>query len=515
MLPNFANEPYTDFGRADNRRQFEDAIARIDRWRGRELPLLIGGREIVTGQWIESRDPADPRTPFIKVARAGLEQVHSAIQGADHAFATWSRTDPRARARVILRAAAILRREKHDMSALMVIEAGKSWGEADADTAEAIDFLEFYAREMLRLAEPQGATPSSGEENDVFYIPLGVGAVIPPWNFPCAILAGMTAAALVAGNTVVLKPSSDTPAIGWYMSDILRRAGTPGGVLNFCPGSGREVGDAMVQHPRTRFVNFTGSMEVGLRINELAARTPPGQVWIKRVIAEMGGKDAIVVDEEIDLDLAADAIVASAFGYQGQKCSACSRAIIHAAVHDALVERIAARAKALPVGPPRDPQYRVGPVINETARDRILGYVETGKQEGRLVAGGKALSREGYFIEPAVFAGIDARARIAQEEIFGPVLACIRAVDFEDAIRIANGTIYGLTGSCFSNRRDRLEHARREFHVGNLYLNRKCTGAMVDVHPFGGFNMSGTCSKAGGRDYLKLFLQMKVVSERF
>ena len=515
MLPAYEVETYTDFSIPENRQAFERALAVVEKMSGKDYPLIINGEEVTTGEWTETFDPSAPSKPFARVARAGMDQFEASMSAAEATFETWSRTDPTARARILVRAAAILRREKHVMSALMVREAGKSWPEADADTAEAIDFLEFYAREMIRLDGPQGNTPYPGEENYVFYRPLGIGAIIPPWNFPCAILAGMTAAAVVTGNTVVLKPSCDTPVIGWAVADLFRRAGLPAGVVNFCPGPGAQIGAAMVEDPRTRFINFTGSMEVGLGINQTAAKTVEGQIWIKRVIAEMGGKDAIVVDADSDIDAAAEAIVAAAFGFQGQKCSACSRAILHQDIHDEVVAKVAARAQELTVGPPSDPSNFMGPVINQESYDKIQKYLEIGKSEGRLVTGGAPIDREGYFIQPTVFDGIDSRDRLAQEEIFGPVLACIKAKDFEDAIRIANDTQYGLTGGCFSNRRDRLEYARREFHVGNLYLNRKCTGALVDVQPFGGYNMSGTCSKAGGRDYLKLFLQTKSVTERF
>jgi 1-pyrroline-5-carboxylate dehydrogenase len=400
------------------------------------------------------------------------------------------------------------------MAAWMVFEVGKSWAEADADVAEAIDFCDFYGSEMLRLAGPQPLGPVAGEANELRYIPLGVGAVIPPWNFPLAILCGMTTASWVAGNTVVLKPSSDSPTIGAQFMAILEEAGLPGGVVNFLTGSGATVGNALVTHPKTRFVAFTGSKEVGLNINELAAKTPPGQIWIKRVVAEMGGKDSIVVDSGVDLDVAADGVFASAFGFQGQKCSACSRAIVVEDVYDAFLEKLRARTQKVRIGATDDPGVYLGPVINETAMRSILNYIEVGKKEGRLIAGGKAAGDDGYFIEPTIIADIPPKARISQEEIFGPVLAVLKARDFEDALSIANNTEYGLTGAVYSKSREHLEDARARFHVGNLYFNRKCTGALVGGHPFGGFNMSGTDSKAGGRDYLLLFTQAKVISEK-
>jgi 1-pyrroline-5-carboxylate dehydrogenase len=341
-----------------------------------------------------------------------------------------------------------------------------------------------------------------------------VGAVIPPWNFPGAIMVGMTSAAIVAGNTVVLKPASTSPTIAARFVEVMEEVSLPPGVLNFLPGPGGAIGDTLVLHPKTRFIAFTGSKEVGLRINELAAKTQPGQIWVKRTILEMGGKDAVVVDSSTDLEAAAEGIVASAFGYQGQKCSAGSRAIIVQDVYEAVVDRVVERTRRLHVGPVTDRRNTIGPVIDQKAYDKILSYIEVGKGEGKLLLGGKALRGKGWFIQPTIFGDVPPQARIAQEEIFGPVLTIIRARDFEHALEIANGTEYGLTGSVYSKNRANLEKARRQFHVGNLYFNRKCTGALVGVHPFGGFNMSGTDSKAGGRDYLLLFSQAKSISER-
>jgi len=392
---------------------------------------------------------------------------------------------------------------------------GKNWAEADADVGETIDFLEFYAREALRLAGAKTPIQYPGERNELIYVPLGVGAVIPPWNFPFAIMAGMTAASIVTGNTVILKPSSDAPTIAAKFVEVLEEAGIPAGVVNFCPGSGATFGNAIVEHPKTRFIAFTGSKAVGLEIHERAARTQAGQIWIKRTILEMGGKDSILVAADADLDAAADGIVASAFGFSGQKCSACSRAIIEAPVYDAMIERILARVARLTVGDPAANNY-IGPVVNKGALESMLRYVETGKKEGRLLTGGAApqTADGGYFLEPTVFADIASDAVLAQEEIFGPVLALIKVESFEEGLAVANNTEYGLTGALYSTDRAKLDRARRDFHVGNLYFNRKCTGAMVGAHPFGGFNMSGTDSKAGGPDYLLLFTQAKSVAER-
>jgi len=395
----------------------------------------------------------------------------------------------------------------------MIYEVGKSWPEADADTAEAIDFLEFYAREMVRLAEDHPLVRIEGEDNQLVYIPLGVGAVIPPWNFPVAIMVGMTSASFVTGNTVVLKPSSTSPMIAWQFMRILEDVGLPAGVVNFLTGSGSIIGDALIEHPMVRFIAFTGSRDVGLRINQLAAKPYKGQLWLKRAVLEMGGKDAVVVDETADLDAAAEGIVASAFGFQGQKCSAGSRAIIVGQVYDQVLQKVIDKTKQLSVGDVTKPETYVGPVVDENAMQKITGYIEIGKHEGRLVAGG-GHHGPGYFIEPTVFADVDPHARIAQEEIFGPVLAVIKAKDFDDALHIANDTEYGLTGSLYSRDQQRIERAKEEYHVGNLYFNRKSTGALVGVHPFGGFNMSGTDSKAGGGDYLLLFTQAKAISAK-
>jgi 1-pyrroline-5-carboxylate dehydrogenase len=410
--------------------------------------------------------------------------------------------------------ARILRLRKLEFDAWLVYEAGKTWPEADADVSEAIDFCEYYARDMHRLASPQPVVQLPGEHDEMIYIPLGVGIVIPPWNFPLAILAGMTVASLVTGNSAIIKPSSETPTIAAKFAEVLLEAGFPPSSFTLLTGSGAAVGDVIVQHPKTRFIAFTGSRDVGLRINELAAKPQPGQIWIKRVIAEMGGKDAIVVDADADLDKAVDAVLFSAFGYQGQKCSACSRAIVDAKIYDQFLEKLAPKAKALKVGPSDDPANYMGPVISAGAQKTILKYIETGKKEGRLVAGDQPAPQGGYFVPPTIIADVDSKARIFQEEIFGPVLSVTKAKDFEHALSLANDSQYGLTGALFSNTPAHLRAAKDRFHVGNLYLNRKCTGAMVGAHPFGGFNMSGTDSKAGGPDYLLLFLQAKSVATK-
>ena len=368
---------------------------------------------------------------------------------------------------------------------------------------------------MLRYDAPPPPTQLPGEKDTLVYVTLGVGAIIPPWNFPLAICVGMTSAAIVAGNTVVVKPSSDSPAIAWQFYRLMEEIGLPKGVFNFVTGGGATVGDTLVRHAKTRFISFTGSREVGVGINRLAAEVQPGQIWLKRVVAEMGGKDAIVVDDEADLDAAVEGVAVSAFGFQGQKCSACSRAIVGRRVYDRFLEKLKARVETMSVGEPDRYGVYMGPVVNRAARDKILEYVEAGKREGRLLTGGTSLTgRDGFFLPPTVIVDLAPTAKVAQEEIFGPVLAVIPVADFEEALAVANGTDYGLTGAVYTKNPAKIERARREFFVGNLYINRKCTGAIVGAHPFGGFNMSGTDSKAGGRDYLLLFLQAKSIAER-
>ena len=515
MLPAFKNEPIVLFKDPAEKLVMEEAIARVESEMGREYPLVIGGERISTADKIKSINPAKTDEVVGLFSKADVELTRKAVAAANRAFEKWRWTLPEERARYLLNVAAVMRDRIYYLAAWMVVEEGKNWVEAYADVAEAVDFCEFYAREMMRYAEPQPLTPYPGEENNLYYIPLGAGAVIPPWNFPCAILVGMTTAAFVAGNTVVLKPASTAPAIAYKFFEILEEVNLPPGVVNFLPGSGGVMGDTLVSHSRIRFIAFTGSREVGLRINQLAAKAKKSQIWIKRVIAEMGGKDFIIVDGTADLDDAAFGIMASAYGFQGQKCSACSRAIVTDDVYDTVLEKVVALTKEkITVGDPRDFANFMGPVIDAAAETKILEYIEIGKKEGRLVLGGDKRSAEGYFINPTIIADVAPKARIAQEEIFGPVLAFIRARDFADAVRISNNTVYGLTGAVYSSDRGRLEQARRECHVGNLYFNRKGTAALVGVHPFGGFNMSGTDSKAGGRDYLLLFTQAKCVSEK-
>ncbi len=515
MLPPFVNERFTDFSLPANRAAAEAGLAAARARFGETGRLLIGGQWVATKETFPSFDPNHGEREIGRYAKGGVADAERAIEAATRAFATWRYAPAEQRAGVLLKAAAVMRRRRFELAAAMVHEVGKNWPEADGDVAEAIDFCEFYAREALRWGERQPLTPVAGEANALEYIPLGVGAIIPPWNFPLAILVGMTTAAIAAGNTVVLKPSSDAPAIGLRFAEILHEeCRLPPGVVNFVSGGGSTVGETIVNDPRIRFIAFTGSMEVGLGIQEKAARQHPGQRWIKRTVMEMGGKDPIVVDSDADLDLAATGVVQSAFGYQGQKCSACSRLIVVKDVHDALLDRVVALTRALKVGPSWEFGVDMGPVVSRAQHRTVMEYMGIGAAEGRVVAGGGKAEGEGWFLQPTVVDGIAHEARLSQEEVFGPVLAVLTADSFEHALDMANGTRYGLTGALYTRRRDRIEEAKRRFHVGNLYFNRKCTGALVGAHPFGGFDMSGTDSKAGGRDYLGLFLQAKVWSER-
>ncbi len=509
----FINQPFLDFSQEEHKRAQTEALAQVKSELGQTYPLIIGGKKIQAEQTFASVNPSQPDQVIGHFGRATIEQTREAIQAAAATFGTWKRVPAQERADYLFKAAELMRQRRYYLNAWMIYEVGKSWAEADGDTAEAIDFLEFYAREMLRLADEQPITKIEGEDNQLVYIPLGVCAVIPPWNFPCAIMAGMTSAAFVTGNTVILKPASTAPAIAYQFVRILEEVGLPAGVVNFLTGSGGLIGDTLVESPQVRFIAFTGSREVGLHIHELAAKHQKGQRWLKRTILEMGGKDAVVVDETANLEAAATAIVASAFGFQGQKCSAGSRAIVVDKVYDEVLQKVLNKAKNLTLGDVTQPSIYMGPVVDENAMQKIVDYIEIGKHEGRLVLGG-GHHGPGYFIEPTIIADVDPHARIAQEEIFGPVLAFIKAKDFDDALHIANDTEFGLTGSLYSNDPQHIAQAEEEFHVGNLYFNRKCTGALVGVHPFGGFNMSGTDSKAGGRDYLLLFTQAKAISTK-
>ena len=517
MVVSYKHEPFTDFTVEENRRAMEEAIEYVTTQLGETYPLIIDGERVMTEEKIISVNPANREEIVGFVAKSNKQLAERAMQVADQTFKTWRSSDPKFRADILFKAAAIIRKRKHEFSALLIKEGGKPWNEADADTAEAIDFLEYYGRQMLALKDGIPVESRPIEYNQFHYIPLGVGVVISPWNFLFAIMAGTTAAAMVTGNTVLLKPASATPVIAYKFMEVLEEAGLPKGVINYIPGPGGEVGDYLVDHPRTRFISFTGSREVGTRIFQRAGivHEDKGQKWLKRTIIEMGGKDTIVVDKDADLQLAADSIVKSAFGFSGQKCSACSRAVIHQDVYEEVKKRVVTLAKETRAGDPATNEYFTGPVIDEAAYKKIMSYIDLGKSEGSLAAGGSGNSEVGWFIEPTVFVDVDPEARIMQEEIFGPVVALTSAKDFTEAIEIANNTDYGLTGAVITNNRAHIEQARRDFHVGNLYFNRGCTGAIVGYQPFGGFNMSGTDSKAGGPDYLIHHMQGKTTSEMF
>jgi 1-pyrroline-5-carboxylate dehydrogenase len=511
----FVNEPLTDFNKEENARKMRSAIERVRGQLGREYDLVIGGKRVKTQDKIKSINPAKPSQVVGLHQKAGKEHVEPAMTAALRAFDSWSRTSVEERASLVFHVGDLMRERKFELCAWLVFEVSKNWAEADADIAETIDFCEFYSREALRLAKVDTPVQLPGERDHLFYIPLGVGAVIPPWNFPAAIMAGMTLASIVSGNTVILKPSSDSPTIAAKFVELLEEAGIPEGVVNFCPGAGATFGNSVVAHPKTRFIAFTGSREVGLDINKSAATQAPGQIWIKRAILEMGGKDAIIVDSEADLDSAVEGVAQAAFGFQGQKCSACSRAIIDERIYDKFLERLKTRVEKIKVGDPAE-NANMGAVINEGSMKSILNYIEIGKKDGRLITGGgrDTNAGEGYFLQPTVIADIPPKSRLEQEEVFGPVLAVIKAKNYDHALEIANDTEFGLTGAVYTKSRDKIERAIREFHVGNLYINRKCTGAIVGAHPFGGFNMSGTDSKSGGPDYLYLFTQGKSVGEK-
>jgi 1-pyrroline-5-carboxylate dehydrogenase len=512
----FKNEPSTDFSNPEIARRMRAAIEKVRNELGREYDLVIGGRRVKTAEKTQSLNPAKPSEVVGIHQAAGASEVEPAMQAGLKAFATWKFSSVEERTNLLFRVSHLLRERKFELMAWMMFEVGKNWAEADGDIAELIDFCDFYALEAIRLSKAATPVQLPGERDWLRYIPLGVGAVIPPWNFPAAIMGGMTLASIVCGNTVVLKPSGDSPTIAAKFMEILEEAGLPDGVVNFCPGHGSSFGNAIVEHPKTRYIAFTGSKEVGLHINQRAAVQQPGQLWIKRTILEMGGKDSIIVDADADFDAAVEGVAASAFGFSGQKCSACSRAIVDERIYDKFLQALKERVEKITVGDPAQ-NPAMGPVISEKSMKTILGYIQKGISEGgRLIAGGGPAQEagDGYFIQPTVIADVDPIATISQQEIFGPVLAVIKSRNFEEGLTIANNTEFGLTGAVYTTSDDKIEVAKEQFLVGNLYINRKCTGAMVGAHPFGGFNMSGTNSKAGGPDYLLLFTQAKSIGEK-
>ena len=510
----YRNEPYSYYATSEEEKPYREALEKVRAQLGQDYPLWIGGEKVHTKDYLTSVNPSNLDVTVGRSAKAKGKELERAMNAAWEAYADWSRLDMAHRARTLVKLAAVMRRRKLELAAWMTFEAGKNYVEAEADTAEAIDFCEYYAREALKLAEPVATYDYPGQENTSFLVPMGVGVVISPWNFPLAILAGMAVGPAVVGNTMILKPAPATVIIAQKFMECAEEAGFPPGVLNLLTGDDADLGDALVEHPRTRFINFTGSLETGMRINERAAKVQPGQKWLKKVYVELGGKDALIVDETVDLDEAAAIAVGSGYGFQGQKCSAMSRLIVVEEVYDALLGKVKTRVEALKVGPAEE-NPDVAAVINEAAVEKILHYVELGKVEARLVTGGERGEGNGHFIQPTLFADVAQSATIACEEIFGPVVAVMKAKDYDQALMIANATVYGLTGGVLSKNRARLERARAEFEVGNLYLNRKITGALVGVQPFGGYKLSGSNAKAGGPDYLRLFMEMKTVSEQF
>ncbi|HJV66138.1 MAG TPA: L-glutamate gamma-semialdehyde dehydrogenase [Geomonas sp.] len=512
-LPPFENQPTADFTKLDLRAQFPKQIAEVRGRLGQVYPLFINGEEVEGGDTIPSVNPANPSEVIGLVCQAGVKEAGEAIAAAKRAFAGWRDTDPSVRAGYLLKAAAAARKRIVELACWQVLEIGKQWDQAYADVGEAIDFLEYYAREMERVGRPRRLGHVPGEVNHYFYEPKGVAAVISPWNFPIAISMGMAAAAVVAGNCVVFKPSGLTPVTGWQLVELFREAGLPAGVFNYLPGRGSVVGDFLVDSPEVSLIAFTGSMEVGLRIIERAGKVHPGQAMVKKVVCEMGGKNAIIIDDDADLDEAVPHVIYSAFGFQGQKCSACSRVIVLDAVYDRFVARLVAMARTLKIGPAEDPANYLGAVADENARNNILRYAEIGKGEGEILYQSGVPSGPGYFVPVTIIGGIRPEHRLAQEEVFGPVLAVMRVKYFEEALDWANSTRFALTGGVFSRSPEHLERARREFRVGNLYLNRNVTGALVGRQPFGGSRMSGVGTKAGGPDYLLHFMDPRVVTE--
>jgi RHH-type proline utilization regulon transcriptional repressor/proline dehydrogenase/delta 1-pyrroline-5-carboxylate dehydrogenase len=508
----FTNEPAADFTRSEVRAAFPAALDEVRGKLGRLYPLLIGGREVRTKDTLPSVNPARPAEVVGHVCQAGPEEIDQAVAVAKAALPSWRDTSPRDRAAHLFRAADLARRRIFTLAAWQVLEVGKQWDQAYADVTEAIDFLEYYGREMVRLAGPHRMGRAPGEVNQYFYQPKGLAVVIAPWNFPLAISCGMSSAAVVAGNCVLYKPAGLSAVVGYTLAELFRDAGMPKGIFNYVPGRGDLIGDYLVDHPEISLIAFTGSMEVGLRIVERAAKVHPGQMNVKKVVAEMGGKNAIIVDDDADLDEAVVQVLSSAFGYQGQKCSACSRVIVLEPIYDKFVGRLVAAADSLKIGPAEDPDTFLGPVIDANAQKKIREYLEIGKREGRVLLHRDGPG-EGFYAPLAIVADIRPEHRLAQEEIFGPVLALMKAKDFDEAMAWANSTRYALTGSVFSRSPQHLERAGREFRVGNLYLNRGCTGAIVERQPFGGFKMSGIGSKAGGPDYLLQFMDPRTVTE--
>ncbi len=516
FLP-FEHAPYFDFSDPSVAQAQRAAFARVrERYVGQTFPLLIGGEQVEAGDTFGVTNPGDTRETVWHFQNASPEQLEQAMAAALKAFGTWRFSEPLQRASIFKRAAELLRARRMEFNAVMVLENGKNWAEADGEVAECVDHFEVFARETLTWAQGKPVYPVPDEHVTTVYEPLGVVAVVSPWNFPAAIPLGMALGALAAGNTVIWKPAGETPLSSFLMIELLFEAGLPRNTVQLLTGSDEVLGDPLVDHPQVRMVAFTGSREIGCRIYERAARVQPGQRWLKRVMAEMGGKDATVVCADADLEAAALGIAQAAFGYAGQKCSACSRAIVEDSVYDEILERVKAHAEALTAGLPEH-NGALGPVIHGESLKRVLEYVEAGRRTATLVTGGTPLEGDlhGAYLAPTIFGDVQADDPLFQQEIFGPVLTFTRAGDWQAALRLANDSEYGLTGSFYSRDPFKVAEARRLFHVGNLYINRKCTGAMSGTHAFGGYGMSGTNAKVGGPDYLFWFLQTKTVAQRY
>ncbi len=510
----FRNAPLLNFALANNRESFERAMQEVTRGFDKTWPLVIGGSEIKTDRVIKSINPSKRDQIVGTVCVATLEHAQKAVEAAQKASKSWADLPGEERAAYLMKLADVMMRRRKELASVMVYEVGKNWREADADVCEAIDFCRYYALEMAKLSQPQRLGHVAGELNLLFYQPRGIAAVIAPWNFPLAILCGMTVAAAVAGNTVIMKPAEQSSVIAAHLMDACREAGFPPGVINFLPGYGEEVGDLLVRHKDVDLIAFTGSMQVGLHILKVAGDVADGQANVKKVVCEMGGKNAIIVDSDADLDEAVKGVIGSAFGFQGQKCSACSRVIVLESAYEEFKTRLVEATRSLEVGPSTDPAFAIGPVVDEDARQKIEGYIELGKKENSLLVQARVPEGlNGNFVGPAVFENVPADGRLAQEEIFGPVLAMFKVKDFDEALKLANSTRFALTGGVYSRSPLNLERTRKEFKVGNLYINRKCTGALVFRHPFGGFKMSGTGTKAGGPDYLLNFMEPRAISE--
>ena len=509
----YENAPLVNFAYEQNQERMRAAIEHARTLLGQKYPIVINGEKIWTDNTIASINPSNPDQVVGHVAEAGIPEADRAVKVARAAFDKWSRTSFESRCRLLERAADIMERRRYELSALEVFEVGKAWAEADGDIREAVDFCLFYAHQMRLIGRPRLTQHVLGEESYQHYWPRGVAFVIAPWNFPLAILTGMTTAALVTGNTVIIKPAEQSAVIGSMLMEIFEEAGVPRGVLNFLPGKGRLIGQHLVDHKDVDLIAFTGSREVGLRIWKSAGETREGQRELKRVICEMGGKNAVIIDSDADLDEAIVDTVYSAFGYQGQKCSACSRLIILEDIYPRAIERLLNAAASLHVGNPEDPSVTVGPVIDGAAHKRILEYIESGKQEARLAFQRGDVPEKGFFIPPTIFTNVTPQTKIACEEIFGPVLSVIKVRDLTEAFEVANSTEFALTAGFFSRSPANIERAKAEICAGNVYINRSCTGAVVGRHPFGGFKMSGGGTKAGGADYLLHFTVPRVVTE--